>query len=284
MRKTALITGPTSGIGRHTALGLARMGFDLILVARNEAKTRELQKEIGDLVETTFVLCDLSSMESVRRAVGEIKSSYGQIDLLVNNAGLIVQHRQTTGEGIELTFATNHLGPFVLTTGLADLLKAAGSARVINLASAAHYFAFRYQTAKLANPPHYQDLVIYGRTKLANILFSNELSERMALYGVTSNAVHPGTVASGFAGDGHGATAWFMKAFRAVLRTPERAAADIIHVATAPELDDVTGRYFVNAKPARTSGKARSRALARELWTFSETLNEATSEQNLLNP
>ncbi|MCF0069557.1 SDR family oxidoreductase [Dyadobacter sp. CY261] len=274
MRKIALITGPTSGIGRQTALGLARKGYDLILVARDEAKARELQMEIGDTAEIGFIQCDLSSMESVRRAVEKIKANYRRIDVLINNAGIIVQHRENTGEGIERTFATNHLGPFLLTTGLIDLLKAAGPARVVNLASGAHYMAFRYKTAKLANPPHYHDLLVYARSKLANILFSNELSERLALHGITSNAVHPGTVSSSFASDGNGATAWFMNAFKSFFRTPEQAAADIVQVATAPELADVTGRYFVNAKPARTSGKAKSRALARELWIFSETLTE----------
>ncbi|WP_143061729.1 SDR family NAD(P)-dependent oxidoreductase [Dyadobacter sp. SG02] len=272
MRKTALITGPTSGIGRFTALELARRGYDLILVARNAAKARQLQMEIGNAVSTGFVQCDLSSIASVKEAVEEIKAGYQHIDLLINNAGLIVQHRQTSVDGIELTFATNHLGPFILTTGLVDLLKAAESAKVVNLASAAHFFAFRYQTTKLANPPHYHDLVIYSRTKLANILFSNELSERLAPFGITSNAVHPGTVSSSFAGDGNGVTAWFMKFFKPLLRTPQQAAADIVNVATAPELNDITGQYFAHSKPARSSGKAKNRALARELWAFSEAL------------
>ncbi|MGN7885608.1 SDR family oxidoreductase [Dyadobacter endophyticus] len=275
MRKTALITGPTSGIGRFTALELARRGYDLILVARNEAKARQLQLEIGDAVSTGFIQCDLSSIGSVKQAVEEITTNYHRIDLLVNNAGLIVQHRQTTADGIELTFATNHLGPFILTTGLVDLLKAAESARIVNLASAAHFFAFRYRTAKLANPQHYHDLLIYSRSKLANILFSNELSERLAPFGITSNAVHPGTVSSSFGGNGNGATSWFMKYFRPFFRTPEQAAAGIIHVATAPELNDVTGRYFANSKPARSSAKAKSRVLARELWAFSEVLADA---------
>nr|WP_295923063.1 SDR family oxidoreductase [uncultured Dyadobacter sp.] len=274
MNKTALITGPTSGIGRATALELARRGYDLILVARSGSKTRKLQDEIGNRVHTAFIPCDLSSIASAKQAVEEIKASYRQIDVLINNAGLIAQHRQTTDDGIELTFATNHVGPFILTTGLIDLLKAADAARVINLASEAHFFALGYQTAKLANPPRYHDLVVYGRSKLANILFSNELAERLAPFGITSNAVHPGTVSSNFAGEGNGATALFMRLFRSFLRTPEEAAAGIVYLATAPEVFDVTGRYFANSKPARSSGKAKSRALARELWAFSEILTD----------
>lgn len=275
MRKTALITGPTSGIGRVTALELARQGYDLILVARNEAKARGLQLEIGNDVSIAFIQCDLSSLISVKEAVREITANYRQIDLLINNAGIIVQRRQTTVEGIELTFATNHLGPFLLTTGLIGLLKAADSARVVNLTSAAHFLAFRYQTAKLTHPPHYYDLLIYSRSKLANILFSNELSERLAPFGITSNAVHPGIVSSNFGGEGNGATSWFMKSFRSFFRTPEQAAEGIVHVATAPELNNVTGRYFANSKPARSSAKAKNRVLARELWEFSKALVDA---------
>lgn len=275
MRKTALITGPTSGIGRVTALELARQGYDLILVARNEAKARRLQLEIGNDVSTAFIQCDLSSLISVKEAVREITANYRQIDLLINNAGIIVQRRQTTVEGIELTFATNHLGPFLLTTGLIGLLKAADSARVVNLTSAAHFLAFRYQTARLTHPPHYYDLLIYSRSKLANILFSNELSERLAPFGITSNAVHPGIVSSNFGGEGNGVTSWFMKSFKLFFRTPEQAAEGIVHVATAPELNNVTGRYFANSKPARSSAKAKNRVLARELWEFSEALVDA---------
>lgn len=272
MNKIALITGPTSGIGRHTALQLAQKGYDLILVARNASKTAALLGEIGESVRADFVECDLSSVVSVRRAIDEIRARYQRIDLLINNAGLIVQHRQNSVEGIELTFATNHLGPFVLTTGLVSLLKAAEGARIVTLASEAHFFAFRYATNKLADPPHYHDLVVYGRSKLANILFSNELAERLAPYNITSNAVHPGTVSSNFAGDGTGATALFMKLFRPFLRTPAQAAAGVVEVATAPAFESVTGQYFANARPARSSSKAKSRELARDLWTYTEVI------------
>ncbi|SDG20328.1 Short-chain dehydrogenase [Dyadobacter soli] len=272
MSKTALITGPTSGIGRHTAIQLAEKGYDLILVARNAAKAIALQNEIGDSVHTDFVECDLSSIASVRRAVDEIRTRYQRLDLLINNAGLIVQRRETTPEGIERTFATNHVGPFVLTTGLVGLLKAADGARIVNLASEAHFFALRYATRKLANPPHYHDLVIYGRSKLANILFSNELAEQLAACNIASNAVHPGTVSSSFGGDGNGATAWFMKMFKPFFRTPSEAAAQIVELATSEAFEGVTGQYFANSRPAKRSANAGSRKLARELWLYTERL------------
>ncbi|HEV7379491.1 MAG TPA: SDR family NAD(P)-dependent oxidoreductase, partial [Dyadobacter sp.] len=212
----ALITGSTSGIGYVTAVELSKKGFDLILVARSAEKVKALQKEIGDCVKTDFVFCDLGSIRSVQAAVHEIISRYPQIDVLINNAGLLVQNKQQSVDGIELTFATNHIGPFVLTTGLVSLLKP--GARVINVASEAHFFAF-FKINKLVNPDFYQDLIVYGRSKLANILFSNELSDRLFSYGVTSNALHPGTVASNFAGNGTGLTAAFMKLFRPFFKT-----------------------------------------------------------------
>jgi retinol dehydrogenase 12 len=155
---------------------------------------------------------------------------------------------------------------------LIPLLIAADGARIVNLASEAHFFAFGYAADKFADPPHYNDLIIYGRSKLANILFSNELAERLAHYNITSNAVHPGTVSSNFAGDGDGLTALFMKLFRPFLRTPVQAAADVVEVATAPKFADVTGRYLVNARPARRSAKASNKLLARELWSYIEDI------------
>lgn len=272
MSKIALITGSTSGIGYMTALALAGKGYDLILVARNEAKVRKLQEEIGDQVSTGFIFCDLSSIASVTEAVAEIREKYTKIDVLINNAGLILERRQNSIDGIELTFATNHVGPFALTTGLIGLLQAADHPRIVHVASEAHFFAFFYKTATLINPPRYHDLIVYGRSKLANILFSNELAARLKSTGITSNAVHPGTVASNFAGEGSGITALFMKLFRPFFRNATQGAAGTVYAATSPELEGITGKYFANNKPARTSGKSKNRELGLELWTLSEKL------------
>ncbi|TDE14458.1 SDR family oxidoreductase [Dyadobacter psychrotolerans] len=269
--KTALITGPTSGIGYVTAIELAKKGYDLILVARSEAKARLVQEEISGRVKADFVGCDLSDITSVKDAVQEIKSRYDKIDVLINNAGQIFQHKQFSPDGIELTFATNHIGPFVLTTGLIDLLKSADKARIVNVASEAHFFAF-YDIRKLVDPPVYQDLIVYGRSKLANILFSNELAERLESFGITSNAVHPGTVASNFAADGTGITAAFMKLLRPFLKTTSQGAETSIFAASSPFAEGISGKYLVNCKPGRTSGAAKNRKLGQELWEFSERL------------
>lgn len=269
--KIALITGPTSGIGYVTAVELSKKGYDLILVARNEAKVLKLQNEIGDRVKTDFVPCDLSSIGSVKAAVEQIRNRYSKIDVLINNAGLIVQDRQQSVGGIELTFATNHLGPFVLTTGLIGLLRAAYKARIVNVSSEAHFFAF-FDINKLVNPPSYQDLIVYGRSKLANILFSNELAERLQFYGIASNSLHPGTVASSFASDGNGLTAAFMRLFRPFLKTVEQGAETSIYLATSPDVENVTGAYFVSRKKGRTSSLSKNKELGKALWKLSEEL------------
>jgi NAD(P)-dependent dehydrogenase (short-subunit alcohol dehydrogenase family) len=267
----ALITGPTSGIGYVTAVELSKKGFDLILVARNKQKVEALQKDIGDCVTTDFISCDLGSIESVKAAVTEIRNRYTKIDVLINNAGLLVQNKEKSVDGIELTFATNHIGPFVLTTGLVSLLKP--GARVVNVASEAHFFAF-FSIDKLVDPDFYQDLIVYGRSKLANILFSNELSDRLFTYGVTSNALHPGTVASNFAGNGNGLTAAFMKLFRPFFKTVKQGAATTIYLASSPEVQGITGKYFVGKKSGRSSSAAKNKALGKQLWKLSEELVE----------
>jgi len=269
--RIALITGATSGIGRITALELAKKGFDLILVARNEEKVRQLQIEIGDQVKTDFIECDLSSINSVRKAVEMIRQRYTRIDVLINNAGMITQHKQMSVDGIEMTFATNHVGPFLLTIGLIALLQVGTKSRIVHVSSAAHYFAF-FKIEKLVNPDYYQDLIVYGRSKLANILFSNELAERLKPFGITSNCVHPGTVASNFAGSGTGVTSTFMRLFKPLLKTTEQGARTSIYAATSPDLDGVTGKYFVNCRPARTSGAAKNKDLGKRLWELSEEL------------
>lgn len=266
--KIALITGPTSGIGYVTAIELSKKGFDLILVARNESKVRELQKVIGDRVRTDFILCDLSSISSVKKAVDDINGRYDKIDVLINNAGLLVQNKQFSVDGIELTFATNHIGPFILTTGLIDLLKAAQNARIVHVSSEAHFLAF-FDIDKLVNPSWYQDLIVYGRSKLANILFSNELSDRLQSFGITSNCVHPGTVASNFAGDGNGISAFFMNLFRPLFNTVEQGAVTSIYLATSPDVEGISGKYFVNCKQGRTSSTAKDRGLGKRLWELS---------------
>jgi NAD(P)-dependent dehydrogenase (short-subunit alcohol dehydrogenase family) len=276
--KIALITGPTSGIGRITAIELAKRGFDLILVARNPDKVRLLQQELNNAVKSDFVECDLSSIASVQAAVKTIWQSHTHIDVLINNAGLIMDKKQFSKDGIELTFATNHIGPFVLTTGLIDLLKASDRPRIINVSSLAHRFTV-FDITKFVNPKNFIDLFVYGRSKLANILFSNELAERLQHFGITSNALHPGIIASSFAKDRYGITALLLKLIRPLSKSPLQGAQTTIYLATSPNVERVTGRYFKNYRPVKPSADARNRTYAKELWALSEQLVEMSQRR-----
>ncbi|WP_373516083.1 SDR family oxidoreductase [Persicitalea sp.] len=267
----ALITGPTSGIGKVTALELAKRGFNLILLARNAKKADELQMEIGDQAETSFVECDLSSLESVKRAVEQVKSNYSRLDLLVNNAGLMMSHGEMTQDGIETTFAVNHVGHFLLTTELIDLLAAGKDARIVHVSSGAHQMA-KFRTDQLVHPEKFSTITTYANSKLANILFSNELAERLQAKGITSNALHPGFVASSFASNTSGLANIIMFLAKPFAKSVQEGARTSLYLATSPELLTVTGKYFDDAKPKTPSKEAQSEVLATKLWELSEEL------------
>lgn len=270
-RKIALITGPTSGIGKVTALELAKRGFDLILVARNAKKVDELQMEIGTSAETSFVECDLSNMQSVQRAVDIIHSNHSHIDVMINNAGMMMDQEEITIDGIEMTFAVNHLGHFLLTTGLIDLLKAGKEARVIHVSSEAHRMA-KFSIDQLVRPDKFNNWVTYGNSKLANILFSNELARRLEPFKISSNSLHPGLVATGFGSGSSGFSKIMLWLARPFSKTPAEGAQTTLYLASSPEVRPTTGRYFKNSRPATPSKDAQSTFLANQLWELSENL------------
>ena len=270
-KKIALITGPTSGIGKVTALQLAKRGFNLILLARNAQKADALQMEIGDQAETSFVECDLSDLNSVQRAVDQINANYSHLDVLVNNAGLIKPKEEYTKDGIEMTFAVNHVGPFLLTTSLTDLLAAGKDARIVHVSSGAHQFG-KFRIDQLVKPDKFTIWTAYGNSKLANILFSNELAERLQPMGITSNALHPGFVATSFGTSGSSLGSFLMWLGRPFAKSPEEGAQTSIYLATSPEVMGVTGKYFDDCQPKTPSKDAQSRFLATKLWELSEEL------------
>ncbi|GAB2789559.1 SDR family oxidoreductase [Rhabdobacter roseus] len=269
--RLALITGPTSGIGKITAIELAKRNFDLILVARNPQKVAELQRELGNHVQTDFVECDLARLSSVREAVAKIKARYSKLDVLINNAGLMMDHLEISPDGVEMTFATNHLGPFLLTTELLDLLKAGDQARIVHVSSEAHRFG-TFRIDQLAQPATFSSWGTYGNSKLANILFSNALAERLQPFGITSNALHPGGVATNFAGQSTGLVNLTMKLIRPFFKTPEEGAQMTIYLASSPEVEGVTGKYFSDLKQKKPHKDAQSSFLANKLWALSEEL------------
>ncbi len=276
--KTVVVTGANSGIGKATAAALAGAGARTVLTARSETSGREAVADIrrstgSDDVE--LVVFDLADLDSVRRGAADLLERCDRIDVLVNNAGLILSERTETKDGFEGTFGINHLGPFLLTTLLLDRIIASAPARIVNVSSTAHRSARRgLDFDDLQSTKRYTGMQAYGRSKLANILFTTELARRLEGTGVTANAVHPGTVATGFArdGDANGVFAFGVKVIKPFVLTPEKGARTSIYVASSPEVAGVTGGYFVKCRQTKPSGAALDEAAAAQLWAASEQL------------
>jgi NAD(P)-dependent dehydrogenase (short-subunit alcohol dehydrogenase family) len=276
--KTVIITGANSGIGLATAVALAGAGARTVLTARDqsrgEAAVREVSERSGN-PEVSLVTFDLGSLASVRQGAAEVLERCDRIDVLLNNAGLVLSDRRVSADGYEMTFAVNHLGPFLLTNLLLDRVKAGGPARVVNVASTAHNSARRGMPFDdLQSTQRYAGMKVYGESKLANILFTTELARRLEGTGVTANCLHPGTVATGYGrdGDSKGVLAFGLKLIKPFILTPEKGARTSVYVASSPEVDGVTGRYFVKCRQKTPSKAARDPQAARRLWEVSEEL------------
>ena len=263
--KTVVITGASSGIGLETARALAGMGARIVMVVRSKPRGEAAITEIGG---GELVLADLYSLAEVRRAAAEIRDRFGTIDVLVNNAGLIHDTRELTIDGFERTFALNHLAPFVLTYELRDAIRG----RIVTVASAGHRFS-RFAWDELATVPNWPiATIVYGNSKLCNIWFARECAHRMRAKGVTSNSLHPGAVASNFGASGSLFFRFGTQLARPFLLTSAEGAATSIYLASSPDVEGVTGEYFVKCKIARPTERARNDDDARRLWTLSEQL------------
>jgi NAD(P)-dependent dehydrogenase (short-subunit alcohol dehydrogenase family) len=271
--KTCLITGATSGIGRSTALALAGMGAQLVLLCRDRAKGQAVAEEISRAAAhpPALLFADLGVQAEVRRVAAEYLASERPLHLLINNAGVVNLQRAVTADGIEATLAVNHLGYFLLTTLLLDRLRASAPARIVNVASDAHKFG-GLDFDDLNNQRRYSPMRVYGQSKLANILFTSELARRLAGSGVTVNCLHPGAVATGL-GKNNGAWARVLIGFlRPFFRTPAGGAATSIYLATSPAVEGVSGTYFANCREKRPSRAAQDAVAAQRLWVESERL------------
>jgi NAD(P)-dependent dehydrogenase (short-subunit alcohol dehydrogenase family) len=271
--RICVVTGATSGIGRATAEALARRGASVLLVCRDRGRGEEtcdaLRTATGN-DRIALQLADLSSQADIRRLAAEL-GQQPQIHLLINNAGVVNLHRTTTVDGIETVFAVNHLAYFLLTNLLLDTLRRSGHARIVNVASDAHKFG-PLDFDDLQNTRRYRAMRVYGQSKLCNLLFTRELARRLAGTDVTVNAVHPGAVATRL-GQNNGRWAQVLiKALRPFFRTPAQGAATSIYVATSPDLEGVSGKYFANCREARPSRAAQDDAAAARLWEISERL------------
>jgi retinol dehydrogenase 14 len=272
--RTVLITGGTSGIGRATALGLAAMGAHVAITGRDRGRTESAAREIraagGGQVD--LFVADLSSQSEVRRLAAEVLRSISGIDVLINNAGGYWNTRHVTADGLERTFAVNHLAPFLLTNLLLDRLKHSAPARVVTVSSHAHGQG-RIDFDDLQGERSYSGARAYNQSKLANVLFTYELTKRLQATSVTANALHPGVVNTSFgAEDPGGIQRLFVPLMRPFMKGPAQGAATSIHLASAPDLEQVTGSYFADNKPKRSSERSYDQAAAARLWQVSADL------------
>ena len=278
--RTCVITGATSGIGRATAVALAGMGATLVLVCRDRQRGVDTLAAIAAQTgrrDASLVLGDLAVQRDVRRIAAELLAGDRPLHVLINNAGVVNLQRTVTADGIETSFAVNHLAPFLLTNLLLDRLHRSAPARVVTVSSEAHRFG-RLDFDDLGNERHYRFMRVYGQTKLANILFTAELARRTDGTGVTANSLHPGAVATSL-GKNNGAWARVIIALlRPFFRTAEGGAATSVHLASSPAVEGVTGRYFVDCRQKRPSPAAQDAAAARRLWDVSERLTGLASQ------
>lgn len=275
--KVVVITGANTGIGLAAGKALAARGAHIILTSRDPEKgaaALDAVRAAGGSTAEVMAL-DLASFASIEAFAAALLKRHPRIDVLINNAGLVLSQRSQTAEGFETTFGVNHLGHFLLTDLLRERLIASAPARIINVSSDAHKAAPNgLDFDDLQSEKGYSSIGAYGRSKLANILFTRELARRLEGTGVTVNALHPGVVSTRFGQDGD--AAWWLRWFYAVgkpfLRTPEKGAETTVHLAVSPELQAISGRYFKNSREATPAPAGRDDAAAARLWAASEAL------------
>jgi NAD(P)-dependent dehydrogenase (short-subunit alcohol dehydrogenase family) len=265
--KICLVTGATSGIGRNTALELARKGGRVVITYRDEKKARYTQKwiaaETGKTIEVLF--CDLSSFESICGFVSNFKSRYNQLHVLINNAGVLENTRKLSKDGIELNFAINHLGPFLLTNLLLDTIKGSAPARIINVASGAHKNAgINFDDIEMKK--NFSGFKAYGQSKLANILFTNRLSTMLAGRHVSVNCLHPGIVTTDIFKNMDKIGVVMMKPF---MIKPDKGAQTSVYLATSDQVSNISGKYFSRKKIVNSSSTSMDREIAKKLWELS---------------
>jgi retinol dehydrogenase 12 len=269
--KVCLVTGATLGIGRESALGLARMGAHIVIAGRDEARTRETAAAIAAQsgnAQVDFLVADLSSQAEVRRLAREFRDRYPRLDVLLHNAGAIFTKRETTVDGFERTWALNHLAEFLLTQLLLDRLEVSAPARIVNVASRAH-MSGTIDFDNLQGERKFSAIGAYSRSKLANILFTYALARRLAGKGVTANCLHPGVVGTGFGQNTPGFLKTALGLAKPFLITPEIGAATSIYLASSPDVADVSGKYFAKCAPVASSKLSGDVALQEKLWEVS---------------
>ena len=274
--KVCIVTGANSGIGKATSLGLAQMGATVVMVCRDRTKGEEAQNEIktksgNDAIN--LLLAELSSQDSIRQLVENFQQHYTQLHVLVNNAGGVNLSRRDTVDGFEMTFAVNYLAPFLLTNLLLDKLKASAPARIVNVSSESHESGY-IKMDDLQLEKKYRLMRAYGQSKLALVLFTYELARRLQGTGVTANCLHPGFVATniGQSGVGRVGRSIVKLIFSSLGISPEEGAKTSIYLASSPDIEGVTGKYFVKSIPVRSAPISYDESLQRQLWEESAKL------------
>ncbi|HEX5575193.1 MAG TPA: SDR family oxidoreductase [Gemmatimonadales bacterium] len=271
--RVCVVTGATRGIGRATAQGLAQLGASVVLVARRPEDGLTVSHQIAGATGVTpdVVAADLASQASIRHAADEIRSRYPRLHVLINNAGVIPQRRETTVDGLEMQLAVNYLAYFLLTGLLLPQLVAGAPSRIVNVSSGAHSHA-SLDFDDLQAERGYQANSVYGRSKLADILFTYELSRRLQGTGVTVNCLNPGVVATGMLADYMGIPRTGDASASTFGAKPEEGAETSIYLASSPEVETETGKYFERKRPVVSSRESYDEAVARRLWEVSERL------------
>ncbi len=270
--KTMLVTGATSGIGLETCVELAKLGATVVMVGRNPEKTQRAVADIKARSGTSpagSLICDFASQVSIRKLASEYRSRYDRLDVLVNNAGGVQKNRTVTEDGVEATLAVNHLGYFLLSNLLLDLLKKSAPSRIVTVASIAH----RSGTLDFDNLGFehggYGIMRAYSRSKLCNVLFASELARRLDGAGVTSNSLHPGGVNTNIWSDAPAYVKPLVFLLKPFMLSPKEGARTIVQLSADPALEGITGRYFEKMRPVAPAPRAQDEALARRLWDVS---------------
>ena len=278
--RTVLITGANQGLGKASAMSLGQMGAKLVLVCRNAEKGRAAvaAAEKAGAKDVAFIAGDLASQAEVRCIAAEIRSRHDRLDVLLNNAGVVVPSRRVTVDGIEETFAINHLAYFLLTKLLLDVLLASQPARIINVSSEAHRRATMHWDDLQFAKGNYKPFTAYGQSKLCNILFTRELAQQLAGTRVTANCLHPGFVVTGFGRTYGGYLGPLVRAAMALgAISVEDGKKTQVWLASAPEVAGISGKYFEKCKEREPNQEAQDPAAARRLWEISEALVRSSS-------
>jgi len=267
--KIVLITGATSGIGKETAQGLAMLGATVVIITRDEQRGEQTRQELIQTTKNTNIdvlFCDLASFASIRDCCREFLTKYHELHVLINNAGIVDYHRRESKDGIENTFAVNYLAPFLMTNLLLEVLKKSAPARIINLTSGLHSGPIHFNDLEFKHG--FSGMKVYGHSKLAIILFTRLLAEKLKGTGVTVNCVNPGMSATNLGRD----AGWFSeKFFKLLAKEPSIGAQTPIYLASAPDIETITGEYFEKKSVKQTNTGTYDMDAAKKLWDISKT-------------